>query len=66
MSFRATFIAAAILMAAIGAASPAYSSPGDGGCLHRRIRRLCAVSTKGRPSAANCHCPMCGWKLVVQ
>ena len=30
MSFRATFIAAAIFMAAIGAASPAHSSPG--GC----------------------------------
>jgi hypothetical protein len=29
---RATLVAAAIAMAAIGSASPAYSSPGGGGC----------------------------------
>jgi hypothetical protein len=43
--FRATFIAAAIFMAAIGLASPAQSSPG--GVLHRRIRRLSALPRTG-------------------
>src|SRR6516164_8965499 len=32
MFVRATLVVAAMVMAAIGSASPAYSSPGGGGC----------------------------------
>ena len=34
--------------------------------LHRRIRRLCALSTTGWPTAARCHRTMRRRKLVVQ
>ncbi|WP_424764808.1 DUF3761 domain-containing protein [Mycobacterium sp.] len=65
MSFRATFIAAAILMAAIGAASSAYSSPGDGGCYIAESGDCVPYPQKGgpQPPTATAQCADGSWSF---
>lgn len=62
---RASFIATTIVVVAIGAASPAYSSPGGGGCYTASSGDCVPYPQQGgtQPSNATAQCADGSWSF---